>query len=85
MMLVLVLITVVEEFDRPATTVLAPDIQDTFDISDTTLIGMASFGGVALVLGAVPLAWLADRMSRRVIVVASLVVASLGLLLAAAS
>ena len=27
-------------------------------------IGIASFGGVALVLGAIPLAWLADRMSR---------------------
>ena len=85
MMLVIVLITVVEEFNRQTTTVLGPDIQDTFAITDTKLVGLASFGGVALVLGAVPLGWLADRISRRVIVVASLVVASLGLLLAAAS
>ena len=33
-------------------------------MSDTTLIGISAFGGVALVLGAVPLAWLADRVSR---------------------
>ncbi|MET0666872.1 MAG: MFS transporter, partial [Acidimicrobiales bacterium] len=85
MMLVIVLVTVVEEFNRQTTTVLGPDIQDTFAITDTKLVGLASFGGVALVLGAVPLGWLADRISRRVIVVASLVVASLGLLLAAAS
>ena len=43
---------------------LAPDIQDTLNMSDTTLIGISAFGGVALVLGAVPLAWLADRVSR---------------------
>ena len=43
---------------------LAPDIQDTLNMSDTTLIGISLVGGVALVLGAIPLAWLADRMSR---------------------
>ena len=62
-----------EQFDRVAIGVLAPDIQDTLNVSDTTLIGIASFGGIALVLGAVPLAWLADRMSRaRIVWVASL-------------
>ncbi|MDX1518237.1 MAG: TonB-dependent receptor plug domain-containing protein, partial [Woeseiaceae bacterium] len=35
-----------------------------FDISDTTLQGVLSFGGVALVLGAVPMAALADRVKR---------------------
>lgn len=64
MVVVLGLITVVEQFERVAGGVLAPDIQDTLNLSDTTLIGISAFGGVALVLGAVPLAWLADRMSR---------------------
>jgi len=85
MMVVIVLITVVEEFNRQTVTVLGPDIQDTFAITDTKLVGLASFGGVALVLGAVPLGWLADRFSRRLIVVCSLLTACLGLLLVAAS
>jgi ABC-type branched-subunit amino acid transport system ATPase component/predicted MFS family arabinose efflux permease len=64
MVLVLALISVAEQFERAAGGVLAPDVQDTLRISDTTLIGISAFGGVALVLGAVPLAWLADRVSR---------------------
>jgi len=64
MVVVLALITIAEQFERAAGGVLAPDIQDTLHMSDTTLIGISAFGGVALVLGAVPLAWLADRMSR---------------------
>jgi ABC-type branched-subunit amino acid transport system ATPase component/sugar phosphate permease len=85
MMVVIVAIAVVEEFNRQTVSVLGPDIQDTFAITDTKLVGLASFGGVALVLGAVPLGWLADRVSRRLIVVGSLLVASLGLLLVASS
>ena len=64
MVIVLALITVAEQLERSAGGVLAPDIQDTLRISDTTLIGISAFGGVALVLGAIPLAWLADRVSR---------------------
>src|SRR5688572_12368128 len=58
------LIALVGEFDRVAIAVLAPDIQKTLNVSDTVLIGIASFGGIALVLGAIPLAWLADRLKR---------------------
>jgi ABC-type branched-subunit amino acid transport system ATPase component/predicted MFS family arabinose efflux permease len=64
MVIVLGLITIAEQLERAAGGVLAPDIQKTLHMSDTTLIGVSAFGGVALVLGAVPLAWLADRMSR---------------------
>src|SRR6478672_3116908 len=64
MVLVLALITVAEQLERAAGGVLASDIQDTLHMSDTTLIGVTAFGGVALVLGAIPLAWLADRVSR---------------------
>jgi ABC-type branched-subunit amino acid transport system ATPase component/predicted MFS family arabinose efflux permease len=73
MIILLPLIALVEEFDRLALAVLAPDIQNTLGISDTVLIGIASFGGIALVLGTVPLAWLADRMSRvRIVTIATL-------------
>ena len=64
MVIVLGLITIAEGLERAAGGVLAPDVQDTLNMSDTTLIGISAFGGVALVLGAVPLAWLADRVSR---------------------
>ena len=61
---VLLLLHIVEQFDRTALAVLAPDIQKALNISDTTLIGILSFAGVIIVLGAIPLAWLADRFRR---------------------
>jgi ABC-type branched-subunit amino acid transport system ATPase component/predicted MFS family arabinose efflux permease len=60
----LLLITVVEEFDRVAVQVLGPDIQDSLGISDTVLLGLGSFGGVVLVLSTLPFAWIADRHNR---------------------
>ncbi len=68
MVLILFLLNVVDELDRGAVTVLISDLQDAFDVSDTVILGIAGFGGVALVLGAVPLAWLADRVKRTLIV-----------------
>jgi ABC-type branched-subunit amino acid transport system ATPase component/predicted MFS family arabinose efflux permease len=64
MLAIIPLLGLVEEFDRVAIAVLAPDIQKTLNVSDTVLIGIASFGGIALVLGSIPLAWLADRVKR---------------------
>jgi ABC-type branched-subunit amino acid transport system ATPase component/sugar phosphate permease len=64
MVIVLALINVAEYFERHANGLLAPDIQETLNVSDTTLIGIGLVSGLALVLGAIPLAWLADRMSR---------------------
>lgn len=61
---VLLLFTVLEEFDRVALQVLGPDIQESLRISDTLLLGLQSFGGVVLVLATLPFAWLADRRSR---------------------
>jgi ABC-type branched-subunit amino acid transport system ATPase component/predicted MFS family arabinose efflux permease len=60
----LMLLNLVEEFDRVAVYVLGPDIQTSLGISDTLLIGLQSFGGVVLVLSTLPFAWLADRYSR---------------------
>jgi len=53
----------IDEFPR-AIRVLAPDIQDSLGVSDTVLAGVLGFGGVTLVLGAVPMAALADRVRR---------------------
>ena len=65
MIFALLLVSMVEELDQVALQVLAPDIQRTLDISDTTLLGTASsFGGVVLVLATLPFAWLADRYVR---------------------
>ena len=61
---VLLLFTVLEEFDRVALQVLGPNIQESLNISDTMLLGLQSFGGVVLVLATMPFAWLADRRSR---------------------
>ena len=74
MILLLLLLIVVEEFQTVALLVLGPDIQETLDISDTTLLGLISFGGVILVLSSLPFAWLADRYSRtKVLSLATLV------------
>ena len=57
----------VDEFPR-AIRVLAPDIQKSLNVSDTVLLGILGFGGVALVLGTVPMAALADRVKRVAII-----------------
>ncbi|MCB0994570.1 MAG: MFS transporter [Acidimicrobiales bacterium] len=67
MVTVMFLLNIIDELPRTIR-VLAPDIQETLGISDTTLLGVLGFGGVALVLGAVPMAALADRIKRVVII-----------------
>ncbi len=63
----LFLLNLIDELPRTLR-VLAPDIQNTLGISDTVLLGVLGFGGVALVLGAVPMAALADRVTRVAII-----------------
>lgn len=75
-----VMLVVIEQLSRETTNVLAPDIRDHFGISNTRLVAIAGFGGIALVLGAVPMAWLADRIPRKYIVVSSAAGASLCLI-----
>ncbi len=67
MVLFMFLLNLIDDIPR-ATRVVAPDIQNTFGISDTALTGVLSFGGVALVLGAVPMAAIADRIKRVAII-----------------
>ncbi|MDG2027989.1 MAG: ATP-binding protein [Acidimicrobiales bacterium] len=64
---VLFFLNMIDELPRTIR-VLAPDIQKTLGISDTVLFGVLGFGGVALVLGAVPMAALADRIARVTII-----------------
>jgi ABC-type branched-subunit amino acid transport system ATPase component/MFS family permease len=64
MITLLTLLLVFESADQVAVQVLGPDIQETLDISDTVLTGIASLGGVVLVLATLPLAWLGDRFKR---------------------
>ena len=67
MLVMMFVLTMIDEFPR-AIRVLAPDIQDSLNISDTVLFGILGFGGVTLVLGAVPMAALADRVKRVAII-----------------
>ena len=70
MVAVMFFLTVIDELPR-AVRVLAPDIQSSLDISDTVLFGVLGFSGVTLVLGAVPMAALADRVKRVAIIPAA--------------
>ena len=70
----LLLVNVIEKFDQVALQVLAPDIQDTLDVSKTTLQGLTSLGGVVLVVATLPFAWLADRYFRTKILAAATII-----------
>jgi ABC-type branched-subunit amino acid transport system ATPase component/sugar phosphate permease len=67
LLFVLCLITLVDEFDRVAMPILAPDIQNSLGVSDAVIGAIGGASGVLFVLGAVPLAHLADRMRRTTI------------------
>ncbi len=67
MVLFMFLLNLIDDIPR-AGRVVAPDIQNTFGMSDTALTAVLSFGGVALVLGAVPMASIADRIKRVAII-----------------
>ena len=64
LLVVLTLLNLVDEFDRAALVVLAPDIQRSLGLSDAGLGAIAGIGGLVVTLGAVPLGYLADRMRR---------------------
>jgi MFS family permease len=73
-------LVVMEQLSREATSTLAPDIRNTFGISDAAFVATAGFTGVALVLGGIPMAWLAVRVNRKKLVVVSAVVGTLSLI-----
>jgi len=61
---VLFALNVVDELDRIALTVLAPNLRDAFGLSTSALGGIANLGAVMTLLAAMPVAVLAERRSR---------------------
>lgn len=61
---VLLLLAAAEGLENAALTVLAPDIATSFKVSDGTIVFVASASSAFLVLGALPMGWLADRYQR---------------------
>ena len=71
--IVLLILNSLDELETAALTILAPNIRDTFGVSDGVITFVASASGAFIVLGALPLGYLADRYRRgRIIGVASL-------------
>ena len=61
---VLLLLNSLDELEAGALTLLAPDIRDSFGISNGTITFVASAAAAFTVLGAFPMGWLADRYRR---------------------
>ena len=61
---VLAILNSLDELQHAAIAVLAPDIRDTFGVSDGTITFIASSSGAFVVLGAIPMGWAAGRMRR---------------------
>ncbi|MFC9392750.1 MFS transporter [Streptomyces sp. NPDC057027] len=53
-----------DELESAALGVLAPDIRDSFGMSDGAIVALSAASGAFLVLGALPMGWLADRCRR---------------------
>ncbi len=63
-LVILFLFNLVDEFDRVAFGVLSPEIRDTFDLSDSGIVGIGSVVGITSLLAALPIGVLADRFKR---------------------
>ncbi len=66
--IVLLVLNSLDELEQSAMFVLAPDIRDTFGVSDGMITFIASASAAFVVLGAFPMGWLADRCRRSPIV-----------------
>jgi ABC-type branched-subunit amino acid transport system ATPase component/predicted MFS family arabinose efflux permease len=71
---VCLLLSAMDGFQLPALSILAPNMRDTFGVSNGTMTFIAAASGSFLVLGAVPMGWLADRYHRgRILGVSALI------------
>jgi ABC-type branched-subunit amino acid transport system ATPase component/predicted MFS family arabinose efflux permease len=61
---VLLVLNSLDELEGAVLAVLAPDIRDTFGISDGAIVFISAAAVAFTVLGAVPMGWLADRYRR---------------------
>ena len=76
--LVLLLLNSFDELEAAALAVLAPDIRDTLGVSDGVIVFISAAAAAFVVLGALPMGWLADRYRRgRIIGWASLLFAGM--------
>lgn len=72
--IILLVLNSLDELELAALSVLAPDIRDTFGVSDGVIVFISSASVSFFVLGAMPMGWLADRVKRAPIVgIASLI------------
>ncbi len=72
----LLLLTCVENLESGTLSVLAPDIRDSFGVSDGVIVFISAAAGSFLVLGSLPMGWLADRYKRPPIIAISTAVFS---------
>jgi ABC-type branched-subunit amino acid transport system ATPase component len=64
MFLVLTLLNSLDELEGRALSLMAPEIGETFNISDGTIAFITALSGGFLVLGAAIMGWMADRFNR---------------------
>ena len=67
LLVALMAVAVVQSLDNAALGVLAPDIQDSLGVSSAVLGAIGGAAGVLFVMGAIPIAALADRRRRTTI------------------
>ncbi len=72
----LLLLNGVENLEGASLGVLAPDIRDSFGVSDGVIVFVSAASSAFIVLGALPMGWLADRYRRPPIIAAAAVVFS---------
>ena len=61
---ILFLLQVLDELESSVLHILAPDIRETFGVSDGVIVFVGSAASAFIVLGALPMGWLADRFRR---------------------
>ncbi len=61
---ILVLLQMADELETAVLQVLAPNIRDSFGVSDGVIVFISAAGGAFIVLGALPMGYLADRFRR---------------------
>ena len=66
--IILLLLNTLDSLQSSGLSVLAPDIQKTFGVSSGAIVFITAASGSFLILGAVPMGWLADRFRRAPII-----------------
>jgi ABC-type branched-subunit amino acid transport system ATPase component/MFS family permease len=72
----LLLLNAVENLEGASLGVLAPDIRDSFGVSDGVIVFVAAASSAFIVFGSLPMGWLADRFRRPPIIAACAVIFS---------